>query len=58
MQHQEEQQQQQQQQPGLEGIVMKPSEPAEDEQEQEQEAKPRRIYQAWKGNNVSFHLLL
>jgi len=45
---------QQQQQPGLEGVVMKPSEPADDEQqqEQEQEAKPRRIYQAWKGNNV------
>lgn len=51
---------QQQQQPGLEGAVMKPSEPAEDEQQQE-EAERRRLYQAWKGNNVStsfFCLLL
>ncbi|PWZ31230.1 hypothetical protein Zm00014a_004397 [Zea mays] len=42
---------QQQQQPGLEGAVMKPSEPAEDEQQQE-EAERRRLYQAWKGNNI------
>ena len=60
------QHQHQHQLPGLESvIVMKPSEPPEDEQPQEQEAKPRRIYQAWKGNNVrkplrasKFHLLL
>jgi hypothetical protein len=42
---------QHQQKPGLEGAVMKPSEPAEDEQQQE-EAERRRLYQAWKGNNV------
>ncbi|EES16540.1 probable protein S-acyltransferase 1 isoform X2 [Sorghum bicolor] len=47
------QHQHQHQLPGLESvIVMKPSEPPEDEQPQEQEAKPRRIYQAWKGNNI------
>jgi palmitoyltransferase ZDHHC9/14/18 len=44
------QQQQQQQQKRAEGIIMKPE--PEDEPPQQPESKPRRLYQAWRGNNV------
>lgn len=40
----------QQQQHRAEGTIMKPD--PEDEPPQQLEAKPRRLYQAWKGNNV------
>jgi hypothetical protein len=41
---------QQQQQKRAEGIIMKPE--PEDEPPQQLESKPRRLYQAWRGNNV------
>ncbi|KAJ1264551.1 hypothetical protein BS78_08G009600 [Paspalum vaginatum] len=40
-----------QQQPG-EGVVMKPEHEDSEAPQEQPEAKPRRLYQAWKGNNV------